>query len=163
MMNSIKEKIKSKTEILKLVTKLKKKKKIIGFTNGCFDILHRGHIYFLEKTKRKVDILIVGLNSDSSIKKIKGNTRPINNEKDRAYLLASLRSVDYIVLFDEQTPYNLIRGIKPHYIFKGKDWEKDKVVGKDIVENYGGKVILIPYLGRYSTSKIISKIWKIKS
>jgi len=134
----------------------------IGFTNGCFDILHAGHVDYLEKAKSKAGLLIVGLNSDRSVKKIKGSFRPINNQNSRAKVLSSLEAVDLIVVFDEQTPYRIIRAIKPDFIFKGKDWKNKNVVGSDIVKKYGGRVILLPYLKGCSTTEILKKICKEK-
>jgi D-beta-D-heptose 7-phosphate kinase/D-beta-D-heptose 1-phosphate adenosyltransferase len=154
----MKSKLKSLSSILRIVRRLRKEGKKIGFTNGCFDILHRGHVDYLSKAKGFVDVLIVGLNSDKSVRKIKGRGRPINKEEDRAALLSALEVVDYIVIFDEETPYNLIKTIKPDYLFKGADWDLEKVVGRDIVESYGGKVVLLPYLKGYSTSSLIKKI-----
>ncbi len=152
------KKIKSLNSILRIVSRLRSQGKIIGFTNGCFDILHPGHIDYLERAKKYVDVLIVGLNSDSSVRKIKGNTRPFNNQQDRAKVISSLQAVDYVVIFDTPTPYEIISQIKPDYLFKGGDWKKDKVVGKNFVESYGGKVRILPYLKGYSTTGIAKKI-----
>ncbi len=152
------KKIKSLNSILRIVSQLRSHRKIIGFTNGCFDILHPGHIDYLGKAKRYVDVLIVGLNSDSSVRKIKGNTRPFNNQQDRAKVIAGLEAVDYIVIFDSPTPYEIISKIKPDYLFKGGDWKKNKVVGREIVESYGGKVVILPYLKGYSTTQLVKKI-----
>lgn len=151
-------KLKSLSSIVRMVRKLRGEGKKIGFTNGCFDILHRGHVDYLSRAKSFVDVLIVGLNSDKSVRKIKGRGRPINKEEDRAALLSALEVVDYIVIFDEETPYNLIKAIRPDYLFKGADWDLEKVVGREIVESYGGKVVLLPYLKGYSTSSLIRKI-----
>jgi D-glycero-beta-D-manno-heptose 1-phosphate adenylyltransferase len=147
--------IKNFYDILK---NMKKEQKKIVFTNGCFDIIHRGHIYILSESKKLGDILILGLNSDSSIRRIKGPQRPINSEEDRAYVLDNIKSVDYVVLFEEDTPYNLIENILPDFLVKGGDWEADKIVGSDILRKYGGKVISIPYIDDFSTSSIIKKI-----
>jgi rfaE bifunctional protein nucleotidyltransferase chain/domain len=151
-------KIKTLKEIKKISEKLKKENKIIVFTNGCFDIIHPGHIKLLKKAKSFGDVLIVGLNKDSSIKKLKGKTRPIINEKDRAEVLSSLSMVDYVVLFGEKTPIKLIKNILPNYIVKGGDYKEDEVVGKEIVEKYGGKVIIIPLYKNYSTTNLIKKV-----
>ncbi len=139
---------------------LKKQGKKVVFTNGCFDILHAGHIEILKKAKEKGDILIVGLNSDKSIKKIKGRKRPIMDEKDRALILDSIKFVDYVVLFDEETPYNLIKEIKPDVLVKGSDYKINEVVGADIVIKNGGEVFLVPLLKGKSTSKIIEEVLK---
>jgi len=158
----MKRKIKSLTSLIKIVRKLKKESKIIGFTNGVFDILHPGHIDYLEKAKKYVDVLILGLNSDKSVRKIKGRLRPLNTQYERAYVLSGLEAVDYIVIFDELTPYNLIKAIKPDYLFKGGDWKSEEVVGRDIVISSGGKVITLPYIKNYSTTLLLKKIWRKK-
>lgn len=132
-------------------------KKIV-FTNGCFDILHAGHIHSLEYSKSLGDVLIVGLNSDASVKRLKGDKRPIVNEKDRAYLLKSLRVVDYVVIFDDDTPRSLIEIIKPDVLVKGEDYLGKEVVGQDIVESYGGQVKLVDLKPGLSTTNIIEKI-----
>lgn len=151
-------KIKTIKEIKKISEKLKLKGKTIVFTNGCFDIIHPGHIKVLKKAKSIGDILIVGLNSDKSIKKIKGKNRPIIDQKGRCEILSSLWMVDYIVLFDEDTPEKLIKSIIPNFIVKGSDYKKEEVVGKDIIEKYGGKVIIVPLYKNYSTTNLIRKI-----
>jgi len=130
----------------------------VVFTNGCFDILHRGHIDYLAKAKALGNILIVGLNDDQSVARLKGPQRPIVNEEDRANVLAALSSVDYVVMFSEDTPYELIKAIVPDVLVKGADWSVDKVVGKDIVESAGGSVRTIEFLPNHSTSRIIEKI-----
>ncbi len=134
------------------------KDKTIVFTNGCFDLLHPGHIYLLEQAKSLGDILIVGLNSDDSVKRLKGEKRPIYSQTERAYMLSSLSCVDFIVVFEEDTPYSLIKSLKPDILVKGNDWELDKVVGRDIVEKKGGKIFLVSVLENYSTSMLIKKI-----
>jgi D-beta-D-heptose 7-phosphate kinase/D-beta-D-heptose 1-phosphate adenosyltransferase len=123
------------------------------FTNGCFDILHRGHIDYLERSKKLGDKLIVGLNSDASIKRLKGESRPINNEEDRKTLLGSLKYVDEVIIFDEDTPYELIKKIKPDIITKGGDYTPETIVGNDLAE-----VIVLPYVKDYSTTNIVSKL-----
>lgn len=137
---------------------LKKQRKKIVFTNGCFDIIHYGHVKYLERCKRLGDILIVGLNSDKSVKKNKGAKRPIMCEKERAYILSSLQWVDYVTIFDEKTPYRLIRIIKPDILVKGGDWRKKNIVGGSFVKRCGGRVLTIPYISGYSTTSIIEKI-----
>jgi len=156
------KKKKNFTEIKNIVNKLKKKGKKIVFTNGCFDILHTGHIKLLKKAKGLGDILIVGINKDSSIKKLKGKGRPIMDEKQRIEIISAIEFVDYVVPFGQTTPENLIRIIKPDIIVKGGDYKKDEVIGKDIVEKYGGKVYIFPLLKNISTTKIINKIKKMK-
>jgi D-glycero-beta-D-manno-heptose 1-phosphate adenylyltransferase len=138
--------------------KLKDENKKIVFTNGCFDILHRGHIAYLKQAKSLGDYLIIGLNSDSSVKKIKGDSRPINNENDRAYVLNSLKVVNAVVIFSEDTPYDLIKEIQPDLLVKGGDWTEDKIVGADIVKKAGGKVVSLKYVDNYSTTSTINKL-----
>jgi rfaE bifunctional protein nucleotidyltransferase chain/domain len=131
---------------------------IVVFTNGCFDLLHRGHVHLLREAKAAGDLLIVAVNSDRSVKAIKGPTRPVFSEADRIELIAALEMVDYVILFDEPDPYRLIAAIKPNILVKGGDWGADEVVGADIVEREGGRVVLVPYLKGYSTTKIIERI-----
>ena len=135
-----------------------RKEKIIVFTNGCFDILHPGHIRYLYEAKRLGDILIVGLNSDNSIRRIKGEHRPIMDERARSEMLSVLPFIDFITICDEDTPYNLIKEIRPHILVKGGDWEEDRIVGADIVRALGGRVVRIPYIEGYSTTSIIERI-----
>lgn len=134
-------------------------KKIV-FTNGCFDILHVGHLRYLEQASKLGDILIVGLNSDTSVKNIKGEDRPINSEDDRTEMLSALGFVDYVVVFEEDTPYNLIKAIQPDILVKGGDYKPEDVVGRDIVESRGGKVQILPFVEGKSTTSIINKINK---
>ncbi len=142
----------------KLVAELKNKSKKIVFTNGCFDIIHAGHVAYLNEAKQLGDILIVGLNSDSSVKKLKGNNRPIVIEDDRAYIIANLKPVDFVVIFSDDTPYNLINEIKPDYLVKGSDYKNKEIAGADIVKSYGGQVVLINYVNGKSTTNIINNI-----
>lgn len=132
-------------------------KKVV-FTNGCFDILHRGHIDYLAKAKSLGDILTVGVNDDASVTRLKGSHRPVVDQDDRANILAALKSVDYVIVFTEDTPHELIKAIVPDVLVKGADWPIDKVVGKDIVEAAGGSVQTIEFLPNRSTSRIIEKI-----
>lgn len=154
----IAQKIKDPVALARILMKLRSKGKRIVFTNGCFDILHVGHIRYLMKAKRLGDVLVVGLNSDSSVRLIKGNGRPINNEKDRAIVLSSLYFVDYITIFDEPTPAKLIKGVRPDVLVKGGDWKKRDVVGSGFVTSCGGKVVTIPFVKGYSTTSLIDKI-----
>jgi len=149
-------KIKNLKELEKDISRLKRKGKKIIFTNGCFDILHLGHLKILNVAKRKGDVLIVGLNSDSSIRKIKGSKRPVLGQKTRAKLLANMIQVDYVVIFSEATPYNLIKRIKPDILVKGDDWKKDKIVGNKFVK----KVYRVKLCSGHSTTRIINKIKK---
>jgi len=135
-------------------------KKIV-FTNGCFDLLHLGHIDYLSKAKDLGDVLIVGLNTDASVKKLqKGSNRPIQNENARAIILAALQFVDAVIMFDEGTPYELIKKVQPHVLVKGSDYLPEDIVGYDIVKNKGGEIVTIDFLPGYSTSLIEEKIRK---
>ena len=146
--------IKTFDEIKTLSSKLHSQGKKIVFTNGCFDILHVGHVKYLEVAKSYGDVLILGLNADSSVKKLKGPTRPINTQDDRAYILASLESVDYVVIFEEETPYELIKLIKPHVLVKGGDYEGKEVVGQDIAD----ELKLVQFVDGKSTTNTIKRI-----
>ena len=143
--------------ISKLVAKikiLKEKNYKIVFTNGCFDIIHRGHITYLNKAKQLGNILVLGLNSDNSVKRLKGNERPINNQNDRAEVLSSFHFIDYIVIFEEDTPYEILREIKPDILVKGGDYKKDEVIGRE----FAGETILIDFVDGYSTTSMINKM-----
>lgn len=153
-------KLKSVAEIKDLIKSFPEEKKVI-FTNGCFDLLHPGHIFLLERAKALGDILIVGVNSDHSVKKLKGQNRPINNLEKRLKVLSALSVIDYLVVFSEERPDNLIKAIRPQMIVKGGDYQKAEVLGKDIVEAYGGSVEIIPYVDGESTSDLIKQILKI--
>lgn len=133
---------------------------MIVFTNGCFDILHPGHIDLLRRAKSFGTKLIVGINSDQSVRKIKGNERPLMNQEDRKRVLLGLKSVDEVIIFDELTPENVIKKIKPDVLIKGGDWKENEIIGADFVKENGGKVYSLPLLGDYSTSKIVEKINK---
>jgi len=130
----------------------------IVFTNGCFDILHVGHLSYLEDAQALGDLLVVGVNTDASVKKLKGEDRPINNVEDRMLMLASLMYVDKVIAFDEDTPYNLIKKILPDYLVKGGDYELSQIIGADIVQKNGGSVTVIPFVSGYSSTAIIQKI-----
>lgn len=144
-----------------IITKIRKNKKIV-FTNGCFDILHIGHVRYLKEAKGCGDILVVGLNSDDSVKRLKGDSRPIISENDRAEMLSHLESVDFIVIFNDDTPLNLIKVINPDVLVKGGDWEIDQIVGSTIVLENGGEVKSLSFIDGISTSKIIEKIQKMR-
>ncbi len=149
--------------IEELVEILKKEKnKTIVFTNGCFDILHIGHVDYLKKAKKLGDILIVGINSDESIKKIKGNKRPILPLNSRMAILDSFKFVNYVIPFDEETPIKIIKKIKPNIHVKGGDYKIEEILEKEEVEKNGGKAIVIPLVYKISTSKIIEKILKLE-
>lgn len=148
----------NKEDIIRIAASIKANKQSIVFTNGCFDILHRGHVEYLSKAKGFGDFLILGLNTDNSVRRLKGLSRPINNEQDRAIVIDSLKPVDYVVLFDEDTPYDLIDAIRPDFLVKGGDYTPETVVGSDIVANSGGKVVIIPFVQGKSTTIMIEKI-----
>lgn len=150
-------KILKREEILKTIEKLKNENKTIVFTNGCFDILHVGHVRYLKESAKYGDILIVGLNSDSSVKKLKGESRPINNENDRAEILSALYFVDYIVIFNENTPENLLDEIKPDIYTKGADYTIETLPEAKTVLKNGGKVEFINLVEGKSTTNIIKK------
>lgn len=150
--------IKSIIEIKDICKDIKSNGKKIVFTNGCFDIIHAGHVDYLKKARELGDVLIVGLNTDDSVKRIKGAGRPVNNQDDRSIVLDSLRFVDFVVLFNEDTPYNLILEIKPDILVKGGDYTIETIVGADIVLGNGGRVITIPLTAGKSTSGLIEKI-----
>jgi len=150
--------LKSWEEIEKLSQDIKQKGKKIVFTNGCFDILHYGHVSYLEEAKNLADVLIVGLNSDESVKRLKGSSRPINGQLERAYVLGALKSVDYVVIFDQDTPYELIKLITPDILVKGGDWTPQQIVGSDIVLEDGGEVKSLIFKTGFSSTKIIDKI-----
>ncbi len=155
---SIQTKIISLKSLQQKLPALRRLGKTIAFTNGCFDLMHLGHVSYLEKAKAKDRILIVGLNSDRSICAIKGPDRPICPQKSRAAVLAALACVDYVVLFNEETPYKLIKAIQPKVLIKGADYKGKDVVGADIVKANGGKVELIKFVDGFSTTDIIKKI-----
>ncbi len=155
------DRIINRADIPALKQKLKADGKIVVFTNGCFDILHAGHIDYLNKAKNCGDILIVALNSDKSIKKNKGELRPIIPENERALIMSNLRSVDYVTLFDEETPEKLLTELLPDVLVKGADWKVDQVVGRSIVETNGGRIERINIIHQQSTSKIINKILEV--
>jgi len=156
----IRSKILSGDSLQKVLNLWRFQKKKIVFTNGCFDILHYGHIEYLSKARDLGDVLIVGLNSDSSVKRLKGNNRPLQDENSRAHILASLDFLDAVVLFEEDTPYNLISIVKPHILVKGSDYKPEEIVGYDILKTYNGEVKTIDFVPGYSTSAIETKIRK---
>jgi rfaE bifunctional protein nucleotidyltransferase chain/domain len=155
---NVSDKVKSLDELETLTAAARTNGKIVVFTNGCFDLLHRGHIYLLREAKALGDLLVVAINSDQSVKAIKGPTRPILAEADRLELIASMEMVDYVLLFDEPDPYNIISILRPHILVKGGDWSAEEVIGGDLVEGNGGKVVVVPYLKGFSTTEIIAKL-----
>lgn len=157
-MNGISTNILSKKEIIEVRKKLKLENKKVVFTNGCFDILHAGHVDYLNKAKAAGDILIVALNSDKSTRSIKGEKRPIVNERERGFIMANLKAVDFVTFFDEDTPAEIIRDLIPDVLIKGADWDINKIVGKDIVEANGGEVKTIEFVNFQSTTNIIDTV-----
>lgn len=148
----------SLSELKAIRSKLKAESKKVVFTNGVFDLIHSGHVDYLSKAKKLGDVLIVGLNSDESVKRIKGDKRPILKQEERAFILSNLKPVDYVVFFNEDTPEKLISEIIPDVLVKGADWAVEKIVGREIVENNGGMVMNIEFVNEQSTSKIIDLI-----
>ncbi len=130
----------------------------IVFTNGCFDLLHRGHVEYLSKASDMGDVLVVGLNTDASVRRLKGESRPVNDEDARAIVLASLACVDAVVLFDEDTPYELIKSVRPDVLVKGADYKPEEIVGYDVVTSYGGKVETVDLVAGYSTTGTIEAL-----
>jgi len=151
-------KVKKIAALSRALSGLRRKGKAIIFTNGCFDIIHAGHLSYLKKAKAMGDILVVGLNSDSSVKRLKGDSRPVNNAGDRAAVLAAFPFIDYIVIFDEDTPEALIKTVKPDILAKGGDWKIKDIAGSAYVRSYGGRVRRIPFVRGYSTTSTIKKI-----
>jgi len=166
MPNKIEQKVFSENSIVDQINIWKKKGYTLAFTNGVFDIVHRGHIDYLFKSSLKADKLIIGLNSDKSVKRLgKGDDRPYNTEENRAVLLAAFGFVDAVVVFDKDTPYDLIKTIKPNVLIKGGDYspsanngEHDYIVGSDILREYNGEVTVIPFLKGYSTTSLVERI-----
>ncbi|PJA98047.1 MAG: D-glycero-beta-D-manno-heptose 1-phosphate adenylyltransferase [Ignavibacteriales bacterium CG_4_9_14_3_um_filter_30_11] len=152
--------IKTLKEFLPIREKLKSSNKKVVFTNGCFDLIHAGHIDYLNKAKSLGDVLVVGINSDVSVSKIKGDKRPLISENERTLIVSNLKSVDYVIIFNEDTPEKLIEEIIPDILVKGADWDLEKIVGRDIVINNGGQVKSIDFVIHQSTSKIIDSILK---
>jgi D-beta-D-heptose 7-phosphate kinase/D-beta-D-heptose 1-phosphate adenosyltransferase len=157
------DKIKSAAELRPLLAILRSAGKKIVFTNGCFDIIHTGHTRYLDKARSYGDVLIVAVNSDSSVRAIKGAKRPINPEAERMEVLAALKSVDFVALFSEPDPYRIISELQPDVLVKGGDWPIEKIIGRDVVEARGGSVVNVPYVEGASTTEIIERILQIYS
>jgi D-beta-D-heptose 7-phosphate kinase/D-beta-D-heptose 1-phosphate adenosyltransferase len=156
----MKSKILKLSDLIQMLKDLRKSGKQIVFTNGCFDILHVGHVRYLAAARSEGDVLVVGLNSDASVKSIKPDNRPIVTQEQRAEVLAGLAVVDFITIFDESDPMPLIRAIKPDILVKGADWKEKEIVGADVVKAYGGKVVRVEVVPGISTSRIIRRIVK---
>ena len=151
-------KVLKRIDLSKIVAERRAKGEKAVFTNGCFDLLHIGHIRYLQEARNQGDFLIVAINSDASVREIKGLMRPLVSEEERAEVLAALECVDYVTVFGEPDPHALIREIIPHVLVKGGDWPVEKVVGRDVVEGHGGRVMTIPIVSGASTSRIIERI-----
>ena len=156
-MNNI---IKDRNELIEIRKRLKAENKKVVFSNGCFDILHAGHVDYLNKAKLFGDVLIVALNSDDSVKRLKGSKRPIVKEHERAFVIANLKSVDYVTFFEEDTPAKIIDDLIPDILVKGSDWKIENIVGRETVEKNGGKVERVEFVNFQSTSNIIDTIIK---
>lgn len=154
--NNIEQKIVSRDFFVENAVKLHRQK--IVFTNGCFDVLHFGHVHYLLQAKALGDILVVGLNSDDSVRRLKGPSRPINGEKERAFVLAVLSCIDYVVVFEEDTPKKLIETVRPDVLVKGGDYALDQIVGADFVTRNGGTVTTLPFVEGFSSTRIIEQL-----
>ena len=151
-------KIKSASVLRRIFGSVEKRRKKIVFTNGCFDILHRGHVEYLARARKLGDVLVVGLNSDRSVRAIKGKGRPMNTAMDRAAVLSALAAVDYITIFDDTTPAKLISKLRPDVLAKGGDWKTRDIVGSDLVMSYGGRVLSLPFVDGFSTTALVRKM-----
>ncbi len=160
MLSILKRKILNNAQLQSQLAIWRFQNKKIVFTNGCFDIIHAGHIDYLSKAKDLGDILFIGLNTDDSVRRLKGENRPVNDENARAVILAAMQFVDAVVLFDEDTPYELIKIVQPDILVKGSDYKPEDIVGADIVLAKGGEIKTIDFLNGYSTSRIIERIRK---
>jgi rfaE bifunctional protein nucleotidyltransferase chain/domain len=156
-------KILDREALIKERNRLRREGLSLVFTNGCFDLLHPGHVRYLKQARALGDALVVALNSDASIRALKGSNRPILNQQERAEIIAALESVNYVVVFDDQTPRSLIAALVPDVLVKGGDWEIDQIVGRDEVEAAGGKVLSLPYVEGSSTTDIIGRILETAS
>jgi D-glycero-beta-D-manno-heptose 1-phosphate adenylyltransferase len=154
----VSRKLKSLEEIKAIVVGARNNRKRVVFTNGCFDLLHRGHVHILREARACGDVLVVGINSDKSVKQIKGPARPVLPESDRCELLGAMEMVDFVILFNEPDPYDLIAAIQPDVLVKGGDWNSEKIIGADLVEEAGGSVVVVPYIKGFSTTEIIERI-----
>lgn len=156
----MKEKIKEREELSQIIKDLKQEGKTVVFTNGCFDLLHLGHVRYLEEAKSLGDVLVVGINSDRSVRELKGPNRPILSAEERAEILSGLGCVDYVTIFDELDPLELISSLLPDILVKGGDWTRETTVGREVVERAGGKVVILPLVEGASTSNLIETIVK---
>lgn len=157
-MRDLAEKIVAVQDAVRAATERRARGERLVFTNGCFDILHPGHVRYLQQARGLGEMLLVGLNSDASVRRLKGPDRPVVCEGDRATVLAALESVDYVVLFGEDTPLELIRAVQPDVLVKGGDWAVEQIVGREVVEAGGGRVLAIPFVAGHSTTGVIERI-----
>ena len=157
------DKVKSLAAAVRVVRRAQAASRRVVFTNGCFDLLHAGHVKYLQKARNLGDLLVLGLNSDASVRRLKGTKRPLIDQDERAHLLAALDCIDYVVIFDEDTPLNLITALKPLVLAKGGDYSLDGVVGRDVVEAYGGRVELVTFVDGKSTTNIIERVLELYS
>ena len=159
-MDDIKQKIIPTGQTLPFLSSWKEKGETIVFTNGCFDIIHRGHVDYLARAASLGDRMVIGLNTDNSVRRLKGQSRPVVDEYSRAFVLAAFAFTDAVMLFDEDTPYNLIQSIQPDILVKGSDYDEKDIIGADIVKAKGGKIITMDFVPGFSTSSIIEKLQK---
>jgi len=159
--NAAPSKVKTVRQLKAILARLRKRGERIVFTNGCFDLLHIGHLRYLQRARRFGDRLVVAINSDRSVKKIKGPLRPLLPQSERAELLAALSCVDYVTIFDEPDPLAVITTLRPDVLIKGSDWGRNKIIGRDVVERHGGQVRRVPLIKGVSTTRIIQKILKL--
>ncbi len=152
------ERILSRKQLMSRLAGHRARGERIVFTNGCFDLIHPGHVLYLEAARALGDVLVVGLNSDASVRRLKGPSRPVCTQRERALVLAGLRSVDYVVIFEEDTPLELIREVEPDILVKGGDWAPEEIVGREVVEARGGKVVTVPFVPGASTTGIVERI-----
>ncbi len=156
-------KVLPRQRLLAKVRALRRQGARIVFTNGCFDLLHLGHVRYLEAARQLGDVLVVGINSDASVRRLKGPTRPLVGERERAQVLAALAAVDWVTVFSEDTPYELIAALKPDVLVKGGDWRVRDIVGADVVRAHGGRVLSLPYLRGHSTTRLVQRICQLAS
>ena len=155
---STRDKIHSAASLARIIRRAQRQGRTVVFTNGCFDLVHAGHVKLLERARRQGDCLVVGLNSDRSVRQLKGPGRPVIGQEDRALLLAALACVDYVTIFNDLTPKRLIEQLRPRVLIKGADWNASAIVGRQMVEGYGGRVVRVPLVRGYSTTRLIERI-----
>ena len=155
---STRDKIQPAASLAHIVRRVQQRGRTVVFTNGCFDLVHAGHVQLLERARREGDCLVVGLNSDRSVRRLKGPGRPIIGQRDRARVLAALACVDYVTIFNEATPQRMIERLRPKVLIKGADWHVSAIVGRRTVERYGGRIVRVPLVHGYSTTRLIQRI-----